>query len=134
MLIIWDSTISVGVKQIDDEHRQLIDIANSLNEAMKSGRGREVEGDILNRLLTYTKTHFETEEKMMKRNAYKDYEQHKKEHNSLMVDVQIALKDYQEGHGPLPISIMHFLKDWFVNHIKGTDKKLGLFLSGKGCS
>lgn len=133
MLIKWDSSIQVGVKQMDDDHRKLIDIANSLNEAMKSGRGREVEGDILNRLLTYAKTHFETEETLMKRNAFKEYEQHKKEHNSLMVDVQIALKDYHEGRGPLPINIMQFLKDWLINHIKETDKKLGLFLCGKGC-
>jgi hemerythrin len=132
MLISWDASISVGVKQIDDEHKQLIQIANSLHDAMKAGRGRDVEGDILNRLLNYTKTHFDAEDQLMKRDAYPEYERHKKEHNSLMLDVYAAIKDYQDGHGPLPANIMQFIKDWLLTHIKDTDKRLCVFLNGKG--
>jgi hemerythrin len=132
MLIQLDATTMVGFRKIDEEHKQLVDIANALHEAMKTGRGRDVEGDILNRLLAYTKTHFDAEEQLMKIHGYTSYEQHKKEHNSLMLDVYGAIKDFQEGHGPLPMSIMQFIKDWLLTHIKETDKKLGTFLNGKG--
>lgn len=41
--IEWSDTLSVGVKEIDDQHKKLIDMLNELNKAIQSGWGKKRE-------------------------------------------------------------------------------------------
>jgi len=53
-LITWNAALSVGVKEIDDQHKKLIDLVNQLNDAMHAGKGRDVLGAVLAELVKYT--------------------------------------------------------------------------------
>ncbi len=55
-LIVWSKSYSVGVDVMDQEHKRLIDIINNLYSAMRSGRGKDAIGSILDELIEYTKT------------------------------------------------------------------------------
>ncbi len=69
--IEWnDTTYSVGVRQFDDEHKELVRLINELHAAMKSGRGRDVMGPTLNSLTRYVKLHFSREETIMGQHGY----------------------------------------------------------------
>jgi len=131
-MIRWDANLSVGISQIDNEHRKLVDMVNSLHQGVNSGTGKEALGAILNTLISYTKTHFDAEERLMKQHAYPDYLQHKKEHTRLMLDVGEVVKLYQTGTATLPNNVLQFLVDWLTNHIKAEDKKTGQYLRSKG--
>ncbi len=130
-LLTWSDKFSVNVKQFDDQHKKLIDIVNRLHDAMKVGKGKEVLGEVLNALITYTQTHFAAEEKLMKGNNYPAYEQHKKEHNQLVMQVLDVQKQFQGGVA-LSQPVMSFLKSWLENHIQGTDRQYGPFFNQKG--
>jgi len=131
-LITWSDTLSVKVKQFDDQHKKLVDMVNQLFDAMKTGKGSQVMGDILKQLIAYTQTHFAAEERLLKQYAYPDFEAHKKEHNALVMQVLDLQKQFQEGKPVLTQNIMTFLRDWLSRHIQGDDKKYGIFLNGKG--
>lgn len=131
-LLSWNDAYSVNIREIDDQHKKLIDMINKLHDAMKVGKGAEVLGDILKSLIDYTGSHFATEEKYMKMHNYPGYEQHKKEHNMLVMQVLDVQKNFKDGKVPLSQSIMSFLKDWLVKHIQGDDQKYGPFLNSKG--
>ena len=131
-LISWSDKLSVQVRQFDEEHKKLIEMVNQLHDAMKEGKGKQVIGDVLNGLISYTKNHFAAEEQLMKAHGYADYEKHKKEHNQLTLTVLDLQKGYEAGSVPLSQSVMGFLKDWLTNHIQGVDKGYGPFLNGKG--
>jgi len=131
-LITWSDTLSVKVKQFDDQHKKLVDMVNQLFDAMKTGKGNQVMGDILKQLIAYTQTHFAAEERLLKQYAYPDFEAHKKEHNALVMQVLDLQKQFQEGKPVLTQNIMTFLRDWLSRHIQGDDKKYGIFLNGKG--
>ncbi|CAG0957889.1 bacteriohemerythrin [Geobacter sp.] len=131
-LITWSDTLSVKVKQFDDQHKKLVDMVNQLFDAMKTGKGSQVMGDILKQLIAYTQTHFAAEERLLKQYAYPDFEAHKKEHNALVMQVLDLQKQFQEGKPVLTQNIMTFLRDWLSRHIQGDDKKYGVFLNGKG--
>ncbi len=131
-LLTWNDSYSVKVRKFDDQHKKLIDLINQLHDAMMVGKGKDVMTDVLKSLVDYTRTHFAAEEAMMRLYNYPDYEQHKKEHNLLVVQVTDVQKQLGEGKMPITQSVMAFLKDWLQKHIQGNDKKYGPFLNGKG--
>lgn len=131
-LITWSDSLSVKVKQFDDQHKKLVDMANQLFDAMKTGKGSQVMGDILKQLISYTQTHFAAEERLMKQYGYPDFEAHKKEHNALVMQVADLQKQLQEGKAVLTQNVMTFLRDWLTKHIQGDDRKYGIFFNGKG--
>lgn len=131
-LFTWDSSLSVNIGEIDEQHKKLVTMVNDLFEAMKAGKGSQVMGKVLADLTTYTKTHFATEERLMKGNSYPHYLAHKKEHDDLIAQVDDLYTKFQAGQMVLSTSVGNFLKGWLVNHIKGTDMKYKPFLNQKG--
>jgi len=55
----WNEKYSVGIAEIDAQHRHLVKMVNDLYEAMYAGQGREALGKILSGLIRYTQTHFQ---------------------------------------------------------------------------
>lgn len=133
-LLTWNDSYSVKVKQFDDQHKKLVDMVNNLHEHMKQGKGAEGAKQVLSSLVTYTQTHFADEERLMKQHNYPNFEQHKKEHNQLVMKVSDVKKLIDEGKMLISQELMSFLKDWLVKHIQGEDKKYGPFLNSKGIS
>jgi len=131
-LITWNDSYSVKVKQMDEQHRKLVEMINQLHDAMKVGQGKQVVGDVLNALVSYTKTHFASEESLMKTYGYPGYEDQKKAHDNLVGQVGDIQKKFQDGNAPLSQDVMTFLKEWLVKHIQGADQKYGLYLNSKG--
>ena len=131
-LFTWNDSFSVKVKQFDDQHKKLVDLVNKLHDSMKEGKGAAGAKEVLNSLITYTQTHFADEERLMKQHGYPSYEQHKKEHNQLVMKVSDIKKLIDEGKMLISHELMVFLKEWLVKHIQGEDKKYGPFLNGKG--
>ena len=56
-LLTWSPMFSVGVKEIDDQHKKLIDLANRLNDQMAAGKGKEILDKIFQELVAYTVSH-----------------------------------------------------------------------------
>jgi hemerythrin len=131
-LLTWSDKFSVQVGQFDREHKELINLINRLHDAMKAGQGKQVIGDVLNGLISYTQNHFAAEERLMKAHAYPAYETHKKAHNQLTMTVLDFQKGFMDGSVPLSHEVMMFLKDWLSGHIQGVDREYGPFLNGKG--
>ncbi|HSF75715.1 MAG TPA: hypothetical protein VLA84_18110 [Microcoleus sp.] len=40
-LVIWNDSLSIGIPEIDRQHKQLIDQLNTLVDAMLANRGKE---------------------------------------------------------------------------------------------
>jgi hemerythrin len=130
--ISWDDCYSVNIKQIDEEHKKLVGMINELHEAMQVGKGKEMLSTILDRMINYVGTHFSNEEKYMEKFSYPDYDVHKKEHNDFVKKTVEFQQNFNDGKMGLSIEIMFFLKEWTLNHIKGTDQKYTSFFNEKG--
>jgi hemerythrin len=134
-LITWNET-TYGVKNslIDSQHQELIALINELNEAMASRSGYEVTAKVLEKTLDYTYYHFQEEEGLMARFAYPDIVQHQAQHEAFRTKVNVLLKQNKEHVGTVPRELLMYLRDWLLNHIVQTDKKLGQYLSEQGQS
>jgi hemerythrin len=129
-LIDWNDKLATGVSAIDNDHKKLVQMVNALNEAMKTGQGKDIMGKLLKDLASYTMTHFAMEERLMKENKYPEEVEHCKQHEALRVQVRALIAKQEAGAVAITLSVMNFLKDWLGTHIMNTDQKLGFFLKG----
>ncbi len=129
--IEWGEHLSVGVKVFDQEHKELINLVNTLNQALKAGSAKKTMEDILQSLVNYTKIHFKHEEDYMLLYDYPEYQKHKQEHEALTNQVMDFLNRYQAGKATFSLELMNFLKDWLTKHILGSDKKYKDFFLSK---
>jgi hemerythrin len=132
-LMTWTEKLSVGVGVLDDDHKKLVGMLNELYDAMQAGHGRESLGRILNALVQYTKVHFAREEALFAQTGYAASVAHKREHDALTKQVLDVQQKYNSGAtATLSLDVMHFLKNWLVNHIQGSDQKYRPHLNEKG--
>jgi hemerythrin len=128
----WDQKLSVGIMQIDTQHKKLVSMINEMYQAMSEGKGNDAVGKVVNDLIAYTRTHFAAEEKLMQSNGYPDYNAHKAVHDKMTQQVLQIQEDFTAGRVALSTKLATFLKDWLVKHIMGTDQKYAPYLHGKG--
>jgi hemerythrin len=131
-LMQWSDTLSVGVAEIDAEHKNLVSYLNDLHFAMSQGKSNAIMQSLLARLVGYTQVHFGTEEKYMKKWNYPGYVYHKGEHDAFVKKVAEFKAKFESGQAAISVEILIFLKEWVVNHIQGTDKKYGPFFNKNG--
>ena len=133
--ILWNDNLSVHVKEIDDQHKELIKMINRLGEAVKDGSWPKkivTLSDVLLEMIDYLDYHFSTEEKYMIAYNYPEYQAHREEHQRFVREVTTFAEAFHNGKTGLSNDILLFLKDWYLNHIMNTDAKCGAFLSARG--
>lgn len=131
-LVTWSDKYSMNIKEIDEQHKNLVRMINELHDAMLHAKSKEVALGIINEMAEYTQYHFSTEEKYMVQYRYPEYTAHKKEHDKFIKQVGDFKKDYESGKAGLSFDLLNFLKDWLVTHIQESDKKYSPFFNEKG--
>jgi hemerythrin-like metal-binding protein len=131
-LMAWNDGLSVKVQQFDSQHKVLVAIINELHDSMKAGNSTEIIGSMLDRLISYTATHFTEEEQLMDSHGYPDAVAHKAAHECLIHQVLELQQMFKTGKSILTLDVMMFLRDWLMGHIQVVDKKYGAFLNSKG--
>ena len=121
----WDDSFATGVRTLDDQHRRLFDMVNDLHDAMQQKRSKDAVGSILDRLIEYTASHFSAEEEGFRRSNYPQEAQHKAHHAKLVEQVLDLQRKFNSGEALLTQSVIEFLQDWLINHIKGVDRGYG---------
>ena len=129
--IAWSDTFMVGYDKIDDQHKTLVKLVNELHSNMTAGRTKETLMNTLKSLTDYTAYHFKTEERMMEKNNYPDFEKHKKQHDKFVEKVVGFKKQFEAGNAQVSEDILNFLRDWLLNHIAKTDKQLAGFMKNQ---
>ena len=131
-LITWSQDMSVGVQEMDFQHKGLIEIINKLSDAMSQGKGAQEVGKIVDKMILYAQRHFGAEERLMSVNGYPQLARQKAEHEAFLAKANDFKKDYLAGKIALSLPISSFLKSWWTGHILVEDKQYGPYLNGKG--
>jgi len=130
MGIQWRDSLSIGVEEIDSQHKELLQRFNRLLEACETGKGREELKGLMIFLDDYVIQHFRDEESIQRLRGYPDYESHKGEHESFIVRLK-ALQKEIDTEGMAVNHVMeanNLLLKWLINHISKVDMNLGKFL------
>lgn len=137
MVIEWTQDLTTGIDWQDRQHKELFARINSLNDAMKAGKGRDEVGKVIKFLEDYVIIHFGEEEKYMNMLNYPENTLHKMEHTKFkntFSDFKKQLESSAESIvslSILTIMVNQALVEWLKNHIGKADKVLGMFLKMK---
>ncbi len=130
--IEWNDTFSVKVKELDEHHKKLINYINELQESMKLGKGKEIIGEIIDKLADYTKFHFSAEENYMTKFNDPGYEKHKEGHEYFVSKVEEFRNEIEKSTSQVSIQVLGFLIEWLLNHILNVDKKYSKLFNDNG--
>lgn len=134
MKIYWQysSAIELGIKNIDAQHKELMEKANHLNSQVDGRVLSEVTTDTARFLAQYVLDHFQEEEAFLREVNYPYYDEHKKLHDDFRVLIQerlnkldqntISFSDYYE--------ISRMLNDWIMDHINRADRAMARYFKG----
>jgi hemerythrin len=127
-LFKWNSTLETGVIEIDNQHKQLIDLLNGLYLAMKQGQGNQILGQLIHGLGNYILQHFSLEERYMELTRYPASAAHIEEHRAFARKIIDFDREFKQGNVLLTVEVMHYLRDWVSDHIARCDQELGRHL------
>jgi hemerythrin-like metal-binding protein len=126
--------MSVGLAELDDDHKALIRIINQLSADLDAGDRRTAVGQSLRRLKRYAQYHFGREEAVMVACGYSTLAAHQDEHRDFIDQIQ-ALTDRLDaaegdpaGLGP---ALLDFLVGWLQHHILIVDMTYRPCVEGK---
>lgn len=124
----WDTSLETRIPHIDQQHQKLVAMINDLDHSVQDGTGGLLISYVLQELIRYVKEHFEDEEQLMMRYNFPELGSHRKEHDLFVEQLKHIHAEFQDGDA-LSRSVLDFLKDWLVLHIKGTDQAYAVYIS-----
>jgi len=117
----WTKKMSVGVAELDNDHKRLIDLINRLAQ----NAGDETKDAMLRQCLyglqRYAEVHFRREEAVMTACGYRALEHHKSEHRAFVDKISALNRSFESRPGDMASAIndelLAFLRDWLNHHI-----------------
>jgi len=80
----WDEGLSVGVDEIDNDHKMLVSIIAELSDAIEENHESDVIKDVFVKLESYVQLHFKREEALMRQCGYQDLDTHISSHQKFI--------------------------------------------------
>ena len=127
--IVWGHVLSVGVDEIDEDHRKLVNIFNILNHAVTDGESPEYLAAVLEELVNCTVWHFSHEERLMLKYGYEGIEEHKATHRELIESAKEMQHNLLQAEKSMSEEDIEVLERWLTGHILTDDMRLGDYLS-----
>ncbi|HBG48201.1 MAG TPA: hypothetical protein DDW90_01575 [Cyanobacteria bacterium UBA9971] len=142
--IEWDENFAWGIKEIDDQHKDIIKSVNNLYTACEENTVKEVILDLIEELDNYVTIHFDTEENYAKKFGFEKNIELLSDH-AFFKNLYQEIKNYYtihytENNANSPqykytyIFALHLnqtLVEWLNVHLNTIDRELGDFLKGK---
>jgi hemerythrin len=116
----WTNDMSVGVPEIDEQHKSLFACLARVEDAIDEKQQGSAVFFALDQLADYARIHFAVEEIEMRIHRYPDFDTHVSEHRAF----ELRIKQFSEEalHRNVFGDVREFLKDWLVQHIQIADK------------
>lgn len=127
----WKDNFSIGIPQIDEQHRGLCDQIDKLFDACTRGKGNDEVLQTLDFLVDYTFRHFADEEAFQLKIKYPKYQQHKLKHIEFLKQVTKYKKEATERGVNVGIVIKtnQMISNWLIDHIRETDGDLKNYIN-----
>jgi hemerythrin len=128
----WLPEYSVGVEELDAQHRSLHDTFNKMIEEQKEPYDAAKFSASLRSLIHYAYVHFATEEHHLTLAEFPGLKEHVIEHVGFIMKTMSLATKVDEGDQDHRIELLLYLREWFATHVLGADRKYIPYLAAKG--
>ncbi|MCL2043394.1 MAG: hemerythrin family protein [Treponema sp.] len=119
VFIVWKPEYNLGIPILDEHHRGIVTIINSLHFGMQNNYIKDILNPIIEMMHDYVRIHFRIEEDFHKQMDYPEANKHHEFHQELTSMLtklgKSSLMD-KDSH-----QFMDFLKKWWISHICNED-------------
>ena len=129
----WTQELETGVAKVDEQHKELIRMVNSLHDALSQGKAKEHIEEAFDFMAHYVVEHFQMEERMMTEHNYVGFPAHKHAHNYFIHDFSALTSKYHENPNSsfMAIQLQKAILEWLLNHIMKVDKEMAKAINAK---
>ncbi len=124
---LWKKSLELGLREIDEQHREYFRRADALMDACLQHTSPEETVRMLEFLRQYAAVHFSSEEALMTTGGYpeSDAQVHRSQHQWFSREISALVENAQrEGKPPSAVKLTSLVVDWFQHHIQRLDRKL----------
>ncbi len=132
--IIWRDEFSVGVTEMDQQHKKLLAIINRLIAEQKVLTDPKTIADLLTGLTDYADEHFRAEEFLMAEYDYDRKTEQEAQHKAFIEKTQSFCATGTLGPNILSEALLDYLSTWLIGHILTEDMQYKNFFMNKGLS
>lgn len=120
----WKAEYSVGIDSMDVEHREMIELINTVYAELEGRRDAGAIEDFLGEVHSTISRHFALEERIMREAGYEEFVEHKNDHETLLDQIldmmDASFEDTEKGLALLEAN----LSNWFGIHFSTFDARL----------
>jgi hemerythrin len=117
---------------MDDQHGILMDTLNELRTMLVHGGERRSICLQLERLIEFTRMHFECEEQLLQQQGFPGVKEHQTAHKHLLAKLYAALEQLNHDDCEHFSSLLEFLPAWYLEHVEQLDRPYGIWLNDRG--
>ena len=123
----WKEEYSIGIPEIDADHRRLADCLTEIEQAVAEGGRGAIVHFALAQLISISSVHFDIEESLMKIQRYPQVDDHTAGHGAFLQRLETIEENFLAE--PLSSESVQFLKVWLEEHFTAEDKDYASYLS-----
>lgn len=127
----WLDSYSVGIKEMDAQHKNLADLINQLTEAMKADVQTAVLEQLISSLINAMVVHFAAEERIMQEYGYPGYQDHRRMHGDMVSKIKTLNAQHKTLVDALSPELMSFIRTWLISHIQREDQAYGRYITSR---
>lgn len=123
----WNDAYLIGIDEVDNQHKHLIEIANELFDTISLPNGEYTKRmrDVVQKLMDYTDYHFKSEEKFMKKYNYPQIAIHIAAHENFTSEMKRQTRRLSTERVEDGLNLYSYIVNWVLNHIAKADKIWG---------
>ena len=126
----WKEEYSVGITEIDDQHKGVVDLFSVIDSAIES---RESWSDIffkLEQLRDHARFHFSVEESLMRMHDYPKQAEHVDLHKHFLDKLdQLQMTTLSRY---VTMNAINYLSNWYTEHLKTQDQEFVRYIIDNG--
>ena len=128
--IVWNSRFILGIPLLDNQHKNMVNIANELFAACIESPDIANDHFLKNASGAIEKMyyHFSNEEKLMTVLDYHGFIHHKREHENFIGEAFKLSKEHKSGNKIIPHRFVYFFRDWLLSHMMISDRVLANYI------
>lgn len=121
--IQWQDEYSVGVKELDAQHQNLLNIINTLLVGQQDEYDAIKMSEMISSLIHHAYVHFATEERYLVQANFPDMKAHVLEHVGFIMKTLELSHKVKEGTEDNRLELLRYLKGWYSSHVLVSDRK-----------